>query len=202
MQKTIESVTLYYRSGSSDKVYRASIEPAGDDKFHVAFAYGRRGSTLKTGTKTPGPVPYEKARAIYDKLVKSKTAKGYTPGEDGTPYAGTADEPRDTGVRCQLLNPVDGKGLGHCLESGRFLMQEKFDDRRMLLLKRNGVITGISRRGLEAGLPGIIAGCARALPGDFIIDGEAAGDVLLPSTCWRSTDTISGAAPTDTVSDG
>lgn len=40
MQKAIESITLYYKSGSSDKVYQASIEPAGDGKCHVAFAYG------------------------------------------------------------------------------------------------------------------------------------------------------------------
>ncbi len=67
MQKAIESVTLYYRSGSSDKVYQASIEPAGSGRFQVAFAYGRRGTTLKTGIKTAAPVDYFKARAVFDK---------------------------------------------------------------------------------------------------------------------------------------
>ena len=37
--------TLYYREGSSDKVYQAAIEPAGS-QFVVNFAYGRRGATL------------------------------------------------------------------------------------------------------------------------------------------------------------
>lgn len=47
--------TLYYREGSSDKVYLAAIEPQ-DNGFLVTFAFGRRGSTLTTGSKTPRPV--------------------------------------------------------------------------------------------------------------------------------------------------
>ena len=35
-----DRVTLYYREGSSDKVYQAAIEPAGDG-FVVNFAYGQ-----------------------------------------------------------------------------------------------------------------------------------------------------------------
>ena len=50
-----QRITLYYREGSSDKVYQASIEPQGD-LFLVTFAFGRRGSTLSTGTKTQAPV--------------------------------------------------------------------------------------------------------------------------------------------------
>ena len=46
-----ESTTLYYRQGSSDKVYHARLEPAGGG-FVVHFAFGRRGTTLQTGTKT------------------------------------------------------------------------------------------------------------------------------------------------------
>ena len=80
-----ERVSLYYREGSSDKVYRAAIEPAGN-QFVVNFAYGRRGSTLTTGTKTTLPVDYEAAQKIYTKLVGEKKAKGYTEGENGTPY--------------------------------------------------------------------------------------------------------------------
>jgi len=178
MTTAIESITLYYKSGSSDKVYQASIEPAGNHKFHVVFAYGRRGSTLNTGVKTTAPVPLDQAKVVFDKLVKSKTAKGYTPGEDGTPYVGTENQSQDTGVYCQLLNPVDEPGLENCLDSERFLMQEKFDGRRLLIRKNNGEITGVNRRGLEVGLPGSIAKCAASLPGDFIIDGETVGDVL------------------------
>lgn len=47
---TSDRVSLYYREGSSDKVYQAAIEPVGH-QFVVTFAYGRRGATLTTGTR-------------------------------------------------------------------------------------------------------------------------------------------------------
>jgi len=78
-----ENTTLYCKQEKSDKVYKASLEEK-DGDFIVNFAYGRRGSTLKTGTKTQTPVPYEKAKKIYDKLVLSKASKGYVPDEDNT----------------------------------------------------------------------------------------------------------------------
>ena len=79
-QQKLENITLYYKEGSSDKVYQCGIEPAGE-RFVVNFQYGRRGSTLNTGTKTNVPVDFDNAKRIFDKLVKEKTGKGYTPGE-------------------------------------------------------------------------------------------------------------------------
>jgi len=78
----------YYRAGSSDKVYQAAIEPAGH-QFVVNFAYGRRGTTLTTGTKTSSPVDYADAKKIYTKLVGEKKAKGYTEGGAKIPWATT-----------------------------------------------------------------------------------------------------------------
>src|SRR6266571_2460171 len=103
-----EQITLYYRQGSSDKVYQASIEPA-DGGHVVRFAYGRRGTTLQTGTKTNTPVTQDEAKRIYDKLVAEKTAKGYTPGEDGTPYQHTDREQQVSGITPQLLNPIEAE---------------------------------------------------------------------------------------------
>ena len=60
-QPKLENITLYYREGSSDKVYQAGIERA-RERFVVNFAYGRRGTTLNAGTKTNVPVEYEQAR--------------------------------------------------------------------------------------------------------------------------------------------
>lgn len=54
--------------------------------YTVTFANGRRGSTLREGTKTPAPVTIEKAEKIYRDLVARKRAKGYTQGADGTPF--------------------------------------------------------------------------------------------------------------------
>jgi bifunctional non-homologous end joining protein LigD len=87
----IQSTTLHFREGRSDKVYQAAIEEApgnGDaNGYIVTFAYGRRGATLKTGTKTPKPVSQEKAVGIHERLVASKQAKGYRiSAEPGTIY--------------------------------------------------------------------------------------------------------------------
>ena len=62
------TVTLYFRQGSSDKVYQASLQPSGQG-FIVTFAYGRRGGTLNTGTKTDEPVDYSAAKKIFDHLA-------------------------------------------------------------------------------------------------------------------------------------
>ena len=70
------TTTLYYREGPSDKVYQASIRAQGEGHM-VHLAYGRRGSTLNTGSKTPSPVSYPIAKDIYDnlKLIKEEGGK-------------------------------------------------------------------------------------------------------------------------------
>ena len=171
-----QRTTLYYREGSSDKVYQASIEPQGD-LFLVNFAYGRRGSTLNTGTKTQAPVDLDTATRIFNKLLNEKKAKGYTEGPDGTPYQHTQKEDRATGILPQLLNPIDESEVQRFLEDPRYCAQEKYDGRRILIRKDRAEIHGINRKGLIVGLPETIFGATRSIPGDFILDGECVGDV-------------------------
>jgi len=174
-----DRVTLYYREGSSDKVYQAWVAPAAEGLYTVEFAYGRRGSTLKTGTKTQQPLSHNETHQILWKLVRQKMDKGYTPGEDGTPYAGTEKEGQATGISCQLLNPIEESELSQRIADDRWCMQEKFDGKRLLLKREGDQITGINRRGLETGIPETIRDAALALPATrFVIDGEAVGDLL------------------------
>jgi len=175
--KETESVTLYYREGSSDKVYQASIEPKGE-RFVVNFAYGRRGTTLSTGTKTSSPVDYATAKQTLDKLVREKIAKGYTPGPDGTPYQHADKEERTSGILPQLLNPVDENTARRLLDHPDWCAQEKHDGRRMLILKTGAEIHGINRKGLLVGLPESLFQAVRLIPGDFVLDGECIGEVL------------------------
>ena len=173
----MENITLYFRQGSSDKIYQAAIEPK-DGGHVVTFAYGRHGSTLSTGTKTQSPVSHDEAKAIYEKLIREKTAKGYTPGADGTPYQQTEKENQITGIHCQLLNPVEEGDAEKLIEDSAYWMQEKWDGRRLLLHKQNGEITGINRRGLAVALPEPLVRDAQACAEDFTLDGEAIGDML------------------------
>jgi bifunctional non-homologous end joining protein LigD len=174
---TTTTASLHYREGNSDKVYQAAIEPK-DDGFIVTYAYGRRGTTLTTGTKTSVPVPLATATGIFDKLVSAKLAKGYTPSEDGTPYRQTGDEGRDSGIRCQLLNPIEESELARLLTDTRHCLQQKHDGRRMLVRKLGDDITGINRRGLLVALPDPIHQAVAEMPYDVLIDGEAVGDTL------------------------
>ena len=177
MNSTSQTITLNYREGSSDKVYQISINET-EGGFTVNYAYGRRGSTLKSGTKTQHPVPRATAEKLFAKLVKAKEAKGYQPEEDGTGYRPTAFQDQDSGIRCQLLNPIEETELHALLFDSTHCLQEKFDGRRMMLRKTGNEIIGINRRGLVVGLPDTIHQAASQLPGDFLVDGEAVGDVL------------------------
>ena len=168
-----EQITLSYREGSSDKVYQAAIEFK-DGGYIVNFAYGRRGSTLTAGTKTLAPVAYEKAKALYEKLVAEKMAKGYTPGANGTPYQHS--DKRASGILPQLLNPISEGELATLLADRQHVMQEKHDGRRLMLQKRGGSITGINKLGLVIGLSTVVAEELLAAVGDFTIDGEIVGD--------------------------
>ncbi len=172
-----EQITLYSREGSSDKVYQCSLESKGD-LFVVNFAYGRRGSTLATGTKTSAPVDYDTAKKVFDKLVREKTAKGYAPGENGTAYQPTQQSERVAGVLPQLLNPIDEEEVNRLLHHPDWCLQEKFDGRRALLMRDGPVISGVNRKGLTIGLPETIMKSGEAIRGDYIIDGEAVGDTL------------------------
>ena len=173
VMETSERVSLYYREGSSDKVYQAAIEPA-DGSFVVNFAYGRRGATLTTGTKTSSPVDFDTAKKIYTKLVSEKKAKGYTEGENGTPYQHT--DKQASGILPQLLNPIEEAEVELLLRDDNFCAQEKFDGRHLLIRKQDDHLEGINKKGLLVGLPQTVANDICNLPGRFIPDGESIGD--------------------------
>jgi bifunctional non-homologous end joining protein LigD len=171
-----ESITLYFREGGSDKVYQVAIETRGQD-YAVTFAYGRRGATLQTGTKTQFPVDYETAKLFYDRLVKEKLAKGYRPAEEqGSAYVAAGLQGEDTGIRCQLLNVADEDTLEELVRIPGWCAQEKHDGRRMLLGWIDGELVAINRRGLRTTVPEPIHAAAQALGRGFLLDGEAVGD--------------------------
>lgn len=171
----LKSASLYFTNGSSDKEYHANIEASGDG-YAVNFRYGRRGASLSTGTKTQTPVDYDKAVAIFDKLVKEKTSKGYTAGADGTPYLHS--DKAVSGLLPQLLNVIDDREVSSLIANPAWCVQEKYDGRRMMLRKVGETVEAINKLGLIVGLSAPIAEAALALSGDFTLDGEVIGDRL------------------------
>lgn len=175
----IQSASLHCREGNSNKVYHAAIKPR-DSGYIVTFSYGRRGSNLQSGTKTPQALNIREATKVFDKLIASKLAKGYqytnaSAGQE-TPYRQSGDEGRDSGIRCQLLNPVEASEVHRLLSNRTHCLQEKHDGRRLLVKKQGNTITGINRRGLTIAIPDVIRDAVAEIPCDALIDGEAVGD--------------------------
>jgi bifunctional non-homologous end joining protein LigD len=185
---SVQSISLAYRDGSSDKVYHAQIEEK-DNGYVVNFQYGRRGSTLNSGSKTATPVALAAAQKVYDKLVAEKKGKGYSEGEDGTPYAGSELAGQQSGLIPQLLNAVDEEQVEFLLDSENYFMQEKKDGVRQFVTRAGDQITGGNRKGLIVAVSQSIAAGVLSLrtkrDADFILDGEAIGDVYWPFDVLR-----------------
>jgi len=190
MKKNLPSISLEFREGTSDKVYKVAIEEVSDKhviKYVVDFAFGRRNSTLNTGSKTSQPVSLEEAQKIYDKLVLSKTSKGYKiVGEAeglGTSVANKVvdKDQRDTGLRPQLLNAITEEEAETYLIDNDWCAQEKFDGKRMTIKKTDKVVIAANKKGLSIGFPDAISEGISSLvdaTGALTMDGEAVGDVF------------------------
>lgn len=74
----IEKVCLYYREGTSDKVYEIHLTEE-EDGFCVTGYNGRRGTKLVAQPKTLKPVQYRTARYIFDNLEATKLNHRRTP---------------------------------------------------------------------------------------------------------------------------
>ncbi len=176
----IAQTSLYYAEGSSNKEYHAEIiQVAGGNV--VNFRYGRRGGALTTGTKTSSPVDFTEAKRIYEKLVKEKTAKGYTPDVSGTAYQGTSQAGIKSDFMPQLLNPISEHEAMGLITDSNWAAQEKMDGERRAAHAENGNVTGINRKGLIVPLPQAIADELQAISnqtGALCVDGEIIGDVL------------------------
>jgi len=169
-----QQVSLYFKNGSSDKEYHAQlIEDNGD---HVVnFQYGRRGSSLKAGTKTKDAVSLEEATKIYNKLVKSKTSKGYSEGESGAVFQSPDLADRTTGVFPQLLNELRTEAeLMEMIDDDNFVSQEKKDG-ECRLLKKDADTIGINKKGLAVLLPNKIESSMKR---EGTVHGEIIGDRL------------------------
>jgi bifunctional non-homologous end joining protein LigD len=176
----LASTSLYYSEGNSDKEYHAEIIAVSGGNV-VNFRYGRRGGTLTSGTKTSSPVDLDSAKNIYDKLIKSKTAKGYIPCSSGARYQSPDEAGLKTGFMPQLLNAITEADAMACISNDRWAAQEKMDgERRAAHADHHGVI-GINRKGMQTPLPLALADelqTIAAASGAIRVDGEIIGDLL------------------------
>jgi bifunctional non-homologous end joining protein LigD len=172
-----ESIQLAFKEGSSDKVYHAELKAEGDG-YVVNFAYGRRGNTLATGTKTAAPVLFDVAQAIYVKLIKSKTAKGYKPEGDPLDGISVVADKEDVGIRPQLLNEITEEEAEKYLQDERWCMQEKNDGRRKMIESTGSRIVGANKKGFLTPIIPKMEAELKQILGAYVIDGEDMGQEI------------------------
>jgi bifunctional non-homologous end joining protein LigD len=178
--KSIALTSLFYAEGHSDKEYHVEIvEVAGGNV--VNFRYGRRGASLTVGTKTYASVDFAQAKKIYDKLVKSKIAKGYTPDVFGSAYQDTEHAGLKSAFQPQLLNSISEQEAMRLIVDDRWAAQEKMDGERRAAQAEVDKTIGINRKGLIVALPLTIADEIQAVVangGTIFVDGELINEVL------------------------
>lgn len=182
------SVTLHNTQAGADKIYKLSIEPAGD-LWVVNYANGRRGSTLATGTKTKEPVDWVAARKACNKVLAEKVGGGYLPiggselDADGKADAIATAEKRQTGWLPQLLNPVDEpEEIAALIDDSDWVGQQKYDgERRFLIVNDAGKVSAANRKGETVPVDAPLREAMEALGVEAVLDGEQIGDRFY---CW------------------
>ncbi len=187
----MKSVSLFYKKDSSDKEYNVFIQEK-DDGYVVNFSYGRRGNANRSGTKTEQPVSLKEAELIYDKLVSKQIGEGYVANGDGKPFSGVDTAGRNTGLFPMLLNPISKSEMSHYINDPNWLMQEKYDGKRIMVSVKGGVVVASNRKGLSIGIPQELENDLAFLQ-DCVIDGELIGStyyvfdmIELENKCLRN----------------
>ena len=88
--QVVRSVRLWMKEGRSDKLYEVDLvdlERDVDARYLVNFRYGRRGASLRDGTKTSSPVSRANAEKLFDSVVVSKINDGYRRVDGDAPVA-------------------------------------------------------------------------------------------------------------------
>jgi bifunctional non-homologous end joining protein LigD len=163
-------------------IIRFSTEISTTSTHHVNFARTPLSTiALTSGTKTASPVDFEEAKKIYDKLVKEKTAKGYTPDQSGASYQSTEQAGNKSQFLPQLLNPISEKEAMNLITDKGWTSQEKMDGERRAAHAENGSVIGMNRKGLIVALPQAIVEELKTISaklGAIRVDGELVGETL------------------------
>lgn len=191
----VKESALSFKEGSSDKVYYVSLERVENDKCVVNFAFGRRGNTLQTGTKTNEPVDFTTANRIFDKLVQEKMNKGYKGSIISVIEKSESSEPskvipviktEEVAVsKCVLLNAIKEEQAHNLINDNDWIIQDKMDGVRYMLefegLPFGSNFKGYNRKGKEVPVSEEIKTLFESfedLPPNCFLDGELIGETF------------------------
>jgi len=178
-----ESIELYFREGSSDKVYHLRLvqhiqpENMEDQWWSVHAQWGRRGSALQSAMKA-NHVPYEEAKHIYDRIIREKTGKNYQvaqAADGGAPgiSVGLPSAKERSGHTPELLTPIEEPEALQLVSDSSWWFQQKFDGRRLAVQKSNGQYSGINKLGQIIPIDSCLVQALGAVQAEeFLVDGE------------------------------
>jgi len=163
--------TLSLQELTTDKSSPVQIQENNSEGVR-RFDCGNMGDVIDVGP--PRPVPFDSLQSDCSKLIRKKLNIGCKHAAEVVTCGD--GRRRMTAVSPQLLFPVDD--VKPLLSDNAFYMQPKQDGKRLLIHKTGKAVTGFNRHGIECGIPANIRTAAQALRGDFLVDGEAVGDML------------------------
>lgn len=178
----IKQTRLTFKEGSSDKEYNIFLEEVSSGSYLVNFSYGRRGGTLKSGTKTSSPVSLANAEKVYDRLENEKIGKGYkvdssSKAKNFTP-APTKEAKKRTTAVVQLLKEVKTHAdLIAMMADDAFYLQEKKDGERRTLDKSQGNVSGGNKKNEVIAVQETFVESLEDIE-DVLLDGEEVGDTF------------------------
>jgi bifunctional non-homologous end joining protein LigD len=122
-----------------------------NDQWAVRTQWGRRGSVLQSDVKVEG-VTFEKAKRVYDRILREKTSKGYQISQangngDAAISLGLPAAKEYSGHTPELLTPIEEPEAVRLAEDGSWWFQQKFDGRRLAVQKTSGKYSGINKLG-------------------------------------------------------
>jgi hypothetical protein len=192
MSQNSKTITLEAPSKAGRKFYSIDLTEEEPGRYAVNFRHGAVGGSVKTGTKTPLRVPFDKAQQIYEALIREKVNgdSHYVPvGQPSTQFerpalAATNAEPFQP-FQCRpprLLNDIDQSQIVPLTVSDNWWIQIKHDgDRVQLHFRFNGKYLTLfsGRSGKKRGCPTPVAEAIRDRGFEsFILDGELVDDTL------------------------
>ena len=172
----IERAELYFRQGSSDKVYHLQLEKE-NEQWSVHAQWGRRGSSLQSDVKANGVV-YEEAKRVYDRILRDKMGKGYQLSQastngDATLSVGLPTAKEHSGHTPELLTAIEEPDALKLADDVAWWFQQKFDGRRLAVQKADGKYSGINKLGQVIPIDSRLAeSLDRVKAQGFLADGE------------------------------
>lgn len=179
----VQKVSLTCCEGGSDKEYHMQLVDNGNGSHTVNVQWGRRGSTLQTGTKVDG-VDLEKAKKTFTKILTEKVGKGYKQNDMSTSDSYTTTSPEVLKVVVpemipQLLNVLEMDEIEKYLRNDAYGMQEKKDGKHQMLKITLKETKAYNKKGIEIACPTKWT----TYPDPALLDGEAIGDCFHVFDC-------------------